>query len=52
MENESQPSQNDKMKDIEMRVDVIVNNIHFKESSFTNDAKTFENDPTISEHKN
>ena len=38
------------MKDVEMRVDVIVNNIHFKDSSY--EAKTFENDLTISEHKN
>jgi len=31
-----------------MRVNVIVNNIHLKDSSFTNDIKTYENDLTIS----
>ena len=40
------------MQDVDMRVDVIVNNIHFKDSSFTNEGKTFEHDQTISEHKN
>lgn len=35
-----------------MRVDVIVNNVHIKDSSYTNEGKTFENDLTISEHKN
>jgi hypothetical protein len=40
------------MQDVDMRVDVIVNYIHFKDSSFTNEGKTFEHDLTISEHKN
>lgn len=52
VENQSIPTENDQMKDVEMRVDVIVNNVHFKDSSYTNEAKTFENNLTISEHKN
>lgn len=52
VENQSIPTDYDQMKDVEMRVDLIVNNVHFKDSSYTNEAKTFENNLTISEHKN
>ena len=34
-----------------MRVNVIVNNINLRDSNFTNDIKTFENDLTISDHR-